>query len=59
MRASTRREMREGVKTKQAECSFVRDTGRLWNQALIEIKETGTIGTVKQIIKTYCKTLPI
>ena len=40
--------MREGGKTKQAERSFVRDTGRLWNQAPTEIKEAGTIGIVKQ-----------
>ena len=51
--------MREGGKTKQAEQSFARDAGRLWNQALIEIKEASTIGIAKHKIIIYFKTLPI
>ena len=59
-RASRRgEEMPEGGKTKQAEESFVRDTGRLWNRTPIEIKEAATKGMAKQLIRTFCKSLPI
>ena len=59
-RASRRgEEMPEGGKTKQAEESFVRDTGKLWNRTPIEIKEATTKGKAKQLIRTFCKSLPI
>ena len=50
--------MREGGKKRLAEESFVRDAGKLWNQAPNETKEAPTLGTAKQLIKKYCKTLP-
>ena len=44
---------------KQVKRSFVRDSGKIWNQASREIKEATTIGAAKRLIKQYCKTLPI
>ena len=46
-------------KTKQAEKSFMGDAGRLWNQALREIKESPAIAIAKRMINLYCKMLPI
>ena len=45
--AYNREDMVEGGKTKQAENSFVRDAGKLWNRAPTEIKEAPTEGAVK------------
>ena len=58
-RQTNRQTLREGGKTTQAERSFARDTGKVWNQAPKEIKESKTLGAAKNLIKTYCKTLPI
>lgn len=41
-RSATRKETREGGKTIQVERSFTRDTGKIWNHALKEIKEANT-----------------
>ena len=59
MRPTARKEMREGGKTKQAEKSFVRDSGKIWNQAPMVIKEAKSIAVAKKLIKKYYKTLPI
>ena len=59
VRPTTRKQMREGGKTRQSEESFVRDTSKLWNQAPKEIKEAQTIGAAKVPIKQYCKTMQI
>ena len=53
-RATNRREMREGVRTKQAEISFVRDTGKMWNGASTAIKEAPTKGRTKRLLRNYC-----
>ena len=58
-RATNRREMREGGRTIQAENSFVRDTGRMWNKAPSEIREASLKGNAKRLIRIYCKGLPI
>ena len=39
--------------------SFFNDAARIWNLAPNQIKECKSIGTVKQCIKTFVKTLPI
>ena len=51
--------MLEGGKAKMAERSYTRDTGKFWNQAPIGITEAPTKETAKQLIKSYCKTLPL
>ena len=56
---TTQHTQREGGKTTQAEQSFARDTGKVWNQAPKEIKESKTLGAAKNLIKIYCKMLPI
>ena len=56
---TTGKEMWEGGKTIQAEKSFTRDAGKLWNQAAKEMNAALTIGIAKEIIKQYCKQLPI
>ena len=45
--AYNRKEMVEGGKTKQAENSFLRDAGKLWNRAPTEIKR----GTHERVAK--------
>ena len=50
--------MREGGKAKQAEKSFVRDSGKNWRQALREIKEAKNIGAATKLIKLNCKIIP-
>ena len=57
-RASTRKEMTEGGKTKTAERSFTRNARKLWKQAPLEIKDTPTQEIAKKI-RICCKTLPI
>ena len=37
----------------------VSDAGKVWNRAQRQIKEAVTLMEAKQVIKTYCKTLPI
>ena len=59
VRTNTRREMQEGGRLKIIRESFCRDTGRLWNRAPKEIKQSISIQTAKKEIKKYCKTLPI
>ena len=59
VRASTRKEMTEGGKTKTFERSLARDTGKLWNQAPREIRDAPTQELAKKQIRLYCKTLPI
>ena len=59
LRPSSVRDMKEGGMTKSAERSFVRDTGRLWNNASKDIKEAKSLRDAKQKIRSYCKTLPI
>ncbi len=39
--------------------SFVGDASRVWNKAPLKIKEAKTIGSAKNAIKAYCKTIPI
>ncbi len=39
--------------------SFVGDASRVWNKAPSKIKEAKTIGSAKNAIKAYCKTIPI
>ena len=51
--------MQEGERTKLAEKSFVRDSGKIWNQAPMVIKEAKSIAVAKKLIKKYYKTLPI
>ena len=51
--------MNDEGKMRLAENSFVRDTGKMWNRALKQIKEAPTKGIAKGLIRTYCKTLPI
>ena len=51
--------MEEGGKTKQAEKSFMRDAGKIWNQAPKEMKEAKNIGAAKKLIKHSCKKLLI
>ena len=58
-RETNRREMREGGRTIQAENSFVRDTGRIWNRAPMEIRVAPSKGIAKKLIRNYCKGLPI
>ena len=59
MRPTTRRRMNEGGKNRITEDSFLRDTGRIWNKAPLEIIEARTIETAKVKIRKYCNTLPI
>lgn len=58
-RRSRMKMMVEGGKTLQAENSFTRDAGKLWNRAPAEIKRAKNLETAKKEIKKYCKTLPI
>ena len=59
LRSNPTRRMNEGGKTRIARSSFTRDTGRVWNQAPRNIKEAGTLGLAKKLIRDYCKTLPV
>ena len=59
LRTTMRRTMREGGKTRQAEESFVRDAGKVWNQAPTDIQDAPKMGIAKQQIRQYCKTLLI
>ena len=59
VRPETRRGLEEGGRTKIARESFVRDAGRIWNQAPTQIKTAKTIEEAKRKIKEYCKALPI
>ena len=54
-----KRQLEEGGKTRMAKESFLRDTERIWNHALISIKLSKTFMGAKQEIKKYFKTLPI
>ena len=59
VRSNTRKEMKEGGRLKIIQESCTRDTGRIWNQAPRDIKDSKTIGEAKRHIKKYCKTLPV
>ena len=59
VRRGTRREMKEGGRTKLIQDSFTRDAGRIWNRAPATIKNASSIGAAKLEIKKFCRTLPI
>ena len=59
LRSSSLREFKDHSRTKIGEESFHISTGKAWNNAPQEVKETKTIFAAKRMIKKYCKTLPI
>jgi hypothetical protein len=58
-RQSKDMKFKEKGRTKLGRSSFVADGARLWNNAPGNISSAKTIGQAKQVIKTYCKSLPI
>ena len=57
LKPSSVRDLTKGGRTSQAQASFTRDTGKIWNNAPQIIKNTETLAAAKREIKTYCKTL--
>ena len=50
---------KENAKYKNSRESFCIDTGKLWNQAPMDIKNAESISIAKTKIKTYCRSLVI
>ena len=59
VRESSQREWKEHSKFKVSSESFTIDTARLWNKVNPNIKAAQTLGSAKNLIKNYCKTLEI
>ena len=58
-RESTQRDWKEHSKFKVSSESFTIDTARLWTKVNPNIKAAQTLGSAKNLIKNYCKTLEI
>ena len=59
VRPTTTREWNEDGRSVAARESFSRNTAKLWNCAPASIKEAKTMYSAKNLIKQYCKTLPV